>query len=121
MRHASHPLRLSLGGFKVAIGLLVVMAAVAVLIWYIERRANTAQFDNSTIRGLGRALRWSAVAHPPFWSLKTGTSRLYTPRERSSSLERFPVPVVSPSLVANLAVCRSYPPLSATCSQLCSD
>jgi len=93
MRHASHPLRLSLGGFKVAIGLPVVMAAVAVLIWYIERRANTAQFGNSTIRGLGRALRWSAVTHPPFWSLKTSTSRLYTPREGFSGLKRLPVPV----------------------------
>ena len=48
--------------FKVAIGLLVVMAAVAVLIWYIERRANAVQFGNgNTIRGLGTAMWWSAV------------------------------------------------------------
>ena len=48
--------------FKVAIGLLVVMAIVAVLIWYVERRANAGQFGNgNTIRGLGTALWWSAV------------------------------------------------------------
>ena len=47
---------------KVALGLLVVMAVVAVLIWYIERRANATQFGNgNTIRGLGTALWWSAV------------------------------------------------------------
>ena len=49
MRHASHPLRLSLGGVQ---GRDLV---------YLERRVNTAQFGNGTIRGLGTALSWSAV------------------------------------------------------------
>jgi polar amino acid transport system substrate-binding protein len=48
--------------FKVGLGLLAVMAVVAVLIWCIERRANAAQFGGGDpVRGLGLALWWSAV------------------------------------------------------------
>jgi polar amino acid transport system substrate-binding protein len=47
---------------KVTIGLLPVMAIVAVLIWLCERRANPIQFGDGRVgRGFGAALWWSAV------------------------------------------------------------
>ena len=48
--------------FKIALGLLGVMAVMALLIWLCERRANAAHFGGGHIaRGLGSALWWSAV------------------------------------------------------------
>jgi len=48
---------------RIAIGLLAIMAAVAVLIWFCERRENSAQFGGGghPARGFGSALWWSAV------------------------------------------------------------
>ena len=49
--------------FRIAIGLLAIMAAVAALIWLCERRANPTQFGGGgrLARGFGSALWWSAV------------------------------------------------------------
>jgi len=48
--------------FKVGLGLLAVMAVVAVLLWYIERRTKEAEFGGGNpLRGIGLALWWSAV------------------------------------------------------------
>jgi polar amino acid transport system substrate-binding protein len=48
---------------KVALALLAVLAMVAVLIWFCERRANPAQFSGQghPVRGLGASLWWAAV------------------------------------------------------------
>ena len=48
---------------RIAIGLLIVMAVVAALIWLCERRANPAHFGGGgrPARGFGAALWWSAV------------------------------------------------------------
>lgn len=49
--------------FRIAIGLLAIMAVVAALIWLCERRANPAHFGGGgrAARGFGAALWWSAV------------------------------------------------------------
>jgi polar amino acid transport system substrate-binding protein len=49
--------------FRIALGLLGVMAFVALLIWLCERRANPAQFGGGgrAARGFASALWWSAV------------------------------------------------------------
>lgn len=48
---------------RIAVGLLVIMAAVAALIWLCEHRANPANFGGGgrPARGFGSALWWSAV------------------------------------------------------------
>jgi polar amino acid transport system substrate-binding protein len=48
---------------RIATGLLVIMAAVAALIWVCERRANAAHFGGGgrPARGFGAALWWAAV------------------------------------------------------------
>ncbi len=47
---------------RIAVGLLAIMAGVAVLIWLCERRANPTQFgDGRAGRGFGAALWWAAV------------------------------------------------------------
>ncbi len=48
---------------RIATGLLIVMAAVAALIWVCERRANAAHFGGGgrPARGFGAALWWAAV------------------------------------------------------------
>src|SRR4029077_20997513 len=49
--------------FRIALGLLGVMAFVALLIWLCERRANPVQFGGGgrAARGFASALWWSAV------------------------------------------------------------
>jgi polar amino acid transport system substrate-binding protein len=49
--------------FRIAIGLMAIMAVVAALIWLCERRANAAHFGGGgrPARGFGAALWWSAV------------------------------------------------------------
>jgi polar amino acid transport system substrate-binding protein len=56
-------LALWLAVIRIAIGLFVIMAAVAALIWVCERRANAAHFGGGgrPARGFGAALWWSAV------------------------------------------------------------
>jgi polar amino acid transport system substrate-binding protein len=48
---------------RIATGLLIIMAAVAALIWVCERRANAAHFGGGgrPSRGFGAALWWAAV------------------------------------------------------------
>ncbi len=48
---------------RVALALLAVLAGVAILIWFCERRANPAQFgaQGHPVRGLGASLWWAAV------------------------------------------------------------
>jgi polar amino acid transport system substrate-binding protein len=49
--------------FRIAMGLLTIMAFFALLIWYCERRTNAAHFGGGgrPARGYGAALWWAAV------------------------------------------------------------
>lgn len=52
---------LSTDFFFAVFSLLLVLFAVGVLIWLIERKRNAAQFGGNTLEGLGNGFWWSAV------------------------------------------------------------
>jgi len=47
--------------FQILGGLILVLLAIGLLMWFVERRANRAQFGGSVARGLGAGMWWSAV------------------------------------------------------------
>jgi len=62
LRVASMLTRLISPGFLTAIaGLAVLLAAVGMLVWLVERRANPDQFGGNPVKGLGNGFWFSAV------------------------------------------------------------
>ncbi len=54
--------RMDTSGVFVFLGLMIVcMAAIAVLIWWLERHHNPDHFGGSSVEGIGRSFWWSAV------------------------------------------------------------